>query len=439
MVAPSATAGADFMVRMILASFIIALASAPVLAAQPAPAAATGETLMELSIKAREARLKRDVPNWLDFGTRALARAPDHPDILISVARANAAAGNTAAALEHLAKAGRAGVGVDPGRLPEFKSLIGDPRFEAAAAAVRGNLIPIAKAVAFADLPGQSEGIAFDPVSRRFFAGADEQGLIAIGMDGKSAPFASRDGLRQLLGLKVDAERRLLWVVSGRYPDLAYTDENRPADAGTGGVRAYHLDTGALVTAVEVDNRPALVHGFNDMALADDGTVYLTDSNTSSVYRLAPGGKTLDLVLRDPGMSFPNGIVMSADGRSFYVAHSEGISLVDPVTRARTLLPAADGSVHGIDGLLLKDGVLYGVQNSPYLHRVVAAALAPDGQSIRKVWTVNSRTPAEYIQTTAAIAGDDLYMIGGNPVPDLYGGTNPAKPVGRIWRVPLKD
>jgi sugar lactone lactonase YvrE len=137
-------------------------------------------------------------------------------------------------------------------------------------------------------------------------------------------------------------------------------------------------------------------------------------------------------------MSFPNGIVMAADGRSLYVAHTEGISLVDPGTGARTLLPAA-GSVHGIDGLLLKDGVLYGVQNSPYLHRVVAAALAPDGRSIGKVWTVNSRTPAEYIQTTAAIAGDDLYMVGGNPALDLYGGTNPAKPVGRIWRVPLKD
>jgi hypothetical protein len=439
MVDPSATAGADFMVRMILASFIFALASAPVLAAQPAPAAATGETLMELSTRAREARLKRDVPNWLHFGTRALALAPDHPDILISVARANAAAGNTAAALEHLAKAGRAGAGVDAARLPEFKELISTPGFEAAAAAARRNLVPVAKAVAFADIPGQSEGIAFDPVSRRFFVGADERGLIGIGLDGKSAPFASRDGLRQQLGLKVDAKRRLLWVVNGRYPDATYTDENRPADAGTGGVRAYHLDTGALVTAVEVDERPALVHGFNDMALAADGTVYVTDSNTSAVYRLAPGGRTLELVLRDPGISFPNGIVMTADGRSLYVAHTEGISLVDPGTGARTLLPAADGCVHGIDGLLLKDGVLYGVQNSPYLHRVVAAALAPDGRSIGKVWTVNSRTPAEYIQTTAAIAGDDLYMVGGNPAPDLYGGTNPAKPVGRIWRVPLKD
>ncbi len=425
------------MMRGALLCLVAGLCSTGLATAQPAPPAAA-ESLMELSTKAREARLKGDVPNWLEFATRTLALTPDHPDILISVARANAAAGNTAAALEYLAQAGRRGAGVDAARLPEFKALVREPGFEAAASAARRNLVPVAKAVAFADLPEQSEGIAFDPVSRRLFTGADERGLIAIDMKGQTAPFASRDGLRQLLGLKVDAKRRLLWVVNGRYPDITYTDENRPADAGTGGVRAYHLDTGALITAVEVDERPALVHGFNDMALAADGTVYVTDSNTNAVYRLAPGGKTLELLLRDSQMSFPNGIVLTPDGRTLYVAHAEGISALDLATATRRLLPVpADGAVTSIDGLLLKSNVLYGVQQSPYLHRIVAAALASDGRSITRVWTVNSRTPPEYGQSTATMAGDDLYMIGGNPMPDVYGGTNPAKPVGRIWRVPL--
>jgi hypothetical protein len=181
-----------------------------------------------------------------------------------------------------------------------------------------------------------------------------------------------------------------------------------------------------------------MMHGFNDIALAEDGTVYVTDSNTAAVYKHAPHGKQLELLLRDNGMSFPNGIVISPDGRTLYVAHAEGISALDPVTGSRHLLPVpADASVHSIDGLLLRKGVLYGVQNSPYMHRIVGAALARDGRSIDKVWTVNSRTPAEYIQTTAAIAGNDLYILGGQPLPDVYGGTNSAKPVSRIWRVPI--
>ena len=420
----------------------IAIAGASLAAAQPAAAPpASSETLVEVSTKAREARLKGDVPTWLNFVGKTLQLTPDHPDILISIARANAAAGNKAEALDYLGQAARRGAGVDAVRLPEFKSLAGDPAFEAAASAAKRNLVPLAKASDFADLGDrESEGIAYDPVSRRLFAGTQTGELVAVTMEGKVSTFASGGGLRQMLGLKVDAGRRLLWVVNGRYPDITYTDANRPPDAGTGGVRAYNIDSGALVTAVEVDERPALVHGFNDMALAADGTVYLTDSNTHAVYRLAPGGRTLELLLRDARMTFPNGIAIAPDQRTLYVAHVEGISALDPATGARTLLPVrADGSVNSIDGLLLQDGVFYGVQNSPYMLRIVGAALAADGRSIERVWTVNSRTPAEYTQTTATIAGNDLYMIGGTPVPDIYGGTNPAKPVRKIWRVPLRS
>ena len=411
-------------------------------AASAQPAAGQGsepETLADVSAKAREARLKGDTSAWLEHGKRALALSPGHPDILISVARASAAAGKPADAATFLAEAARRGAGADASRFAEFKPLAGDPRFADAAEAIKRNVAPVAMAVTFADIPDrESEGIAYDPVSNRLFAGTDKGELLAIGMDGKVSTFASGGGLRQVLGLKVDAKRRLLWIANGRYPDITYTDADRPADAGTGGVRAYHLDTGKLVTAVEVDERPAFAHGFNDLALAADGTVYVTDSNTRAVYRLMPGGKTLDLLIRDTRMSYPNGIVISADDKTSYVAHTEGISAVATATGARRLLGVpANGSVNTIDGLLLHEGVFYGVQNSPYMQRIVAAKLAPDGQAIERVWTVNSRTPPEYSQTTATIAGDALYVIGGTPVADIYGGTNPAKPVRRIWKVPL--
>ncbi len=146
---------------MVLA-FLPVLFGAGLAAAQPAmPPPAAPEGLMELSTKAREARLKGEVPNWLSFATRTLALTPEHPDILISVARANAAAGNKAAAFDYLAQAGRRGAGVDAARLPEFKALVGDPAFEAAAAAAKRNLTPVAKAVTFAEHGDRkSEGIA---------------------------------------------------------------------------------------------------------------------------------------------------------------------------------------------------------------------------------------------------------------------------------------
>ena len=430
--------GGEIMKYTRLMSLLPLLVAAGFAAAQPAantPATAP-ESLLELLTKAREARLKGDVPVWAAFATRALALT-HHPDVLISAARAHAAAGNKALALDYLGQAVRRGAGLDPVRFAEFKPLAADPEFVALATAARRNLMPLARAEVFTELPEHmSEGITFDPVSRRFFVSGGEGQILAIDTAGKATPFASGGGLRQLLGLKVDAQRRMLWLANGRYPEPG---PNQPPDSGTGGIRAYNLDTGALVVSAELDERP-LLHGFNDLALMDDGTAYVTDSNTHAVYKLVPGGEKLELVLRDDRMTYPNGIAPAPDGRTIYVAHLEGISALDPATRSRRLLPQpVDTSLHSIDGLLLHDGVFYGVQTSPYMPRLVAAALAPDGRSISKVWAVHSRDPAGYDHSTATIAGDHVYMVGARPLPDIYGGTNPAKPMPKIWRVPLKD
>lgn len=405
-------------------------------AAQTAPA----PTLVEVSTKAREARLKGDIPTWLDFARKSLALTPDHPDILISVARAHAAAVLHDQALHYLEEAARRGAAIDAERFVEFKPIASSPRFQLIADRLKHNAAAVSQPVVVADLPDrESEGIAYDPVSQRLFTGTADGNLLAVSMDGAVAPFASGDGLRQVLGVKVDAARRRLWVVNGRYPDVTYTDATRPADTGTGGVRAYDLDSGQLVAAVERDDRPDLVHGFNDLVIAPDGGIFVTDTNTSAVYHLAPGGQTLELFLRDQRMTFPNGIAASPDGRTIYVAHTEGLSAIDVATKARTLLPVpADGSVNSIDGLLLAEGIFYGVQNSPYMNRIVAAALARDGKSIARVWSVSAHAPAEYSKTTAAIAGRYLYMVGGTPMPDIYGGTNAAKPTRKIWRVALE-
>ena len=118
------------------------------------PTAAAGgepETLIDVSTKAREARLKGDIPTWLDYATRTLAFTPDHPDILISVARASAAAGKPTDAARFLAEAARRGAGIDAGRFAEFKTLAGSPEFAAAAEAIKRNLTPVARAETFAD------------------------------------------------------------------------------------------------------------------------------------------------------------------------------------------------------------------------------------------------------------------------------------------------
>ena len=397
------------------------------------------KTLLEWARDTRAARLKGDLRAWLDSGSHALALAPDHPDLLISVARANAALGQVKESLDLLRQAVNRGAGIDILRVPEFQKLPPSPDREALIARAQKNLSPVARAQLFAIIPdatAASEGIAFDPVSRRLFVGTTHGEILQVHERGSVAPFVPRaTGLLQVLGLKVDAERRLLWVVTAAFPDMLSSAAPKPDD-GVSGVHAYRLNDGKLAEKYELDERP-LLHAFNDLALGRNGDAYVTDSAQAAVYRVQAG--KLEPFVRDEHLTLANGIALAPDQKRLYVAHVEGISLVDVQTRkVQRLSVPADASVNSIDGLAYDAGDLIGVQSSPYLARVVRISLTDDGRSVKRVTVVNARCPPEYSQTTAAIAGDQVYVVAGAPAVDTAGSPLAKEPRPQIVRMPLK-
>jgi DNA-binding beta-propeller fold protein YncE len=417
------------------ASYAIFILLWPTVAAQASPQQPAARTLLDYNLELRTARLKGDLETWRAAGAEALKLTPDNPDFLISVSRANAGLGRNDEALRLLDEAVQRGAGLEPDRFPEYEGMKQEQRFLQIVKRAKANMAPLPRAKTFALLPTASEGIAYDSVSRRLFAGT-EGGILQVDADGKVSTFVSGNGLRQVLGIKVDAERRLLWAVSGRFPDVAPGPTAPPADVGTGGVHVYHLDRAERIGAYEIDERPVL-HGFNDIALARDGTVYVTDSTQGAIYRLGAGATQLERWLQDSRMTFPNGIVLSPDDKRLYVAHVEGVSMIDTASRAKKLLTLpANAAVHNMDGLAWYKGSLLGVHASPYFRRIVRVHLADNGAAIDKVSVVNARTP-DYHQTTAAVAGDKLYVVGGSPLPNLYGGPPATEPKPQILQIPL--
>ena len=190
-------------------------------------------------------------------------------------------------------------------------------------------MAPVAAPEVFLVLENESlrtEGITWDPVGRQLYFGSLNGEIWRADLNGKLERFAGPgSGLREVLGLKVDAERRLLWAATGVFPDLIPTGEPKK-DVGTTALHAYDLGTAKRVRNCGLDERPTM-HGFNDMALASNGDVYVSDSTVNSIYKLSAGGCKLDRVLQDPAMSFPNGIALTPDGSRLYVAHVEGISV----------------------------------------------------------------------------------------------------------------
>ena len=294
--------------------------------------------LIDLSMHAREARLAGDNKAWLERGQRVLQLAPDHPDLLISVGRAFAANGRFDDAATRL-DAVRRRAGFDLATFPEFKAAPQTERLRALQAALQ-NMAPVAAPEVFLVLENESlrtEGITWDPVGRHLYFGSLNGEIWRADLSGKLERFAGPgSGLREVLGLKVDAERRLLWAATGSTTsDLIPTGEPKK-DVGTTGLHAYNLETGKRVRDCGLDERPTL-HAFNDMALAN-GDVYVSDSPDNSVYRLSASSCGSKRILRDAAMSFPNGIALAPDESRLYVGHVEGISAVDLRTGKRVKL-----------------------------------------------------------------------------------------------------
>ena len=369
--------------------------------------------LVELGTRMAAARAAGDSAGWLEWGLRALARAPDHPDVLINVARASAATGRDTDALKYLDDAAHRGAGFDPLTWPEFSHLKDLPALQPIAERGRANLDSVNTARLLAVLPSSgSESVAYDPISRRLFAGTDDGRILQITPQGVVTEFSKADGLRQLLGVQVDVRRRLLWVVNGRYPD-AQAKAHPTSDLGVSELRAFRLDDAAPAGTYVLDERPTL-HGFNDLALAENGDVYVTDSPVDSVYRLRDGKFTVFASGSD--MSEPNGIALAPDQRRLFVATIEGLVLVDLMTGGHIHVDTpSNAAVNSIDGMMWWRGSLVGIQTSPFLARIIKIDLDQEGTRIVGVSRLNARAPAEYSQTGITANERVFYVTAGFP------------------------
>jgi sugar lactone lactonase YvrE len=399
----------------------------------------SGEKLFDYIVKTRDARIAGDTEAWFANGLKTLTFAPEHADLMISTARAAAATGRYDEAARLFAAAARRGAGFEMRQFSELKSMpiVGD--LIAIEHAARINLSPVAAGTEWASLPAeQCEGIAHDRASNRLFVGSSNGQIFAVDPSRTVSTFAS--GLQQVLGIKVDAQRRRLWAIDGQFPNLLPPPGGAaPAsDVGFSGVNLFDVDSGRQLGRWELDERPKL-HGLNDLAIATNGTIFLTDSPTGAIYRLATPQAQLEQFYQSDQLSFLNGLVITADDRFLYLAHTEGLTRLDLRRRTAQRVSVPDNvCVNGIDGLALAGRRLFGVQGSPYFARLLAMTLDSSGTRIVATQTLNARTPAEYQQTTCAIGRDAIFVVGGSPAVSPYGQTPAtAKPRPHILRVPF--
>jgi sugar lactone lactonase YvrE len=230
------------------------------------------------------------------------------------------------------------------------------------------------------------EGVAYAPALKRFLVGSVTHGTVSVVKPGGSVRTLVEDpALITTMGLAVDARRGRLLVVNG---DVGISDHSTPETTRkTAGLGIYDLRDGHRIAyhdlgALDPDHE----HFGNDVAIARDGTAFVTDSFSGAVYRVPLDGAP-NVLLRDDRLmpagsgNGANGIVLHPDG-FLLIAHSSGRALFK-LDGDRLTQVTVEAPIGAPDGLLLdRSGALHAVDNTAD-NRVVTLASTDDWTTAR--------------------------------------------------------
>jgi len=298
-------------------------------------------------------------------------------------------------------------LGIVPARGTGFDALWSDPEFQALRdrlAADEARTANAAVAFRLNDPRLLPEGIAFDPAGRRYFLGSLAQRKIVV-TDGRGTvrDFSRPDDrLDTVLGLTVDQPRQALFAVSTNGFEDSARIERRNA------VLRYDLRSGRLVSRHDAPAAKQL----NDVAVGQDGTLYVTDSEAGTLFRMQPGESALTPFGTPAVVRGANGITATPDG-ALFVTLSTGIGRIDPRDGSLKRLDQPDNVVTGgIDGLYGYRGDLVGVQNSTNPGRIIRIRLDPARQRVVGLTVLQSHHHPEFAEpTTGAIADGMLHVL----------------------------
>ncbi|MGZ5926025.1 MAG: hypothetical protein ACXWLJ_05040 [Rhizomicrobium sp.] len=274
--------------------------------------------------------------------------------------------------------------------------------------------------------PFIAEGIARDAVSGRFFiAGVAARRILAI-QNGRARDFARLPGDYSPLGIAFASGS--LWVTAAVIPQGAGRE-------GPSALIAFDLGGKIRGTYPIPDNGR---HALGDLTVAFDGTVYTSDALDGSIYVLAPGSHALTRLGPRKLLRSPQGMAVSADGKSLLVVdYALGLTRLDLATATFTTLKNPDGvNAKGIDGLArLPDGSFLASQNGTKEPHILRLTLSPDWSRLVSLEVVAEDDAAIADPSLVTADASGAYVVGisqwGSFGKDQQEPTKPLQP----WRI----
>jgi hypothetical protein len=395
-------------------------------AQSPAPAPTTAKaTVRQLRLDVQSATKSKDNTQLRIALERLAAFTHDDPGSVYNLACVHALLGDKSTALTYLERWASMGLVLDAAHDTDLASLSAEPRFQAALAQVERNRASITHSTtAFTqtDPALLTEDIAYDPRTRSFFVTSVlKKKVLRIAPDERISDFAdlSKDPGWPLLAVHADSAHNSLWVTAAAFPDFVASPKS---DYGRTALLRLDLRTGRILDRISPPD--SAIRALGDMDIAPDGTLVVSDSFSSAVYRLAPGAHTLQRIDHDELVS-PQTPAISTDSRFAYVAdYTRGIARIDLRTGTigwlachpeRSEGPASSCALTGIDGLNFVPGArpsqLIAMQNGTTPPRILRLTLNSAADTVTNLEVLEANYPALGDPTHGVFAAHDFYFI----------------------------
>lgn len=344
-----------------------------------------------------------------------LETAGDKCTVSYALARTWASGGQYREALSSLEKAIDLNVGLDPSNDEIFGKLRGTNEFKLLLRRVRDSTPRVTNSrVAFtveqADL--LPEGIFREPRRKRFFLGSTwRRNIVECTAAGDCRPFVKegQDGLYEVLGVKADPRDGSIWAASNAL--------------GESGLFHYSAPSGELIRKYTL-SRATEEHLFNDLAISSEGDVFVTDTRAGTVYWVAHATGRLEGFNPQLKVEAANGIALSSDDKTLYVAgFPDGLTVVDVASKSfHAMRHPPDLCLGNIDGLSYFNGSLIAIQNGAMAHRVVRYRLTRDLNNIDSFEVLERRNPLFEGITTGTVADGAFYFMANTQLDKTNGG-----------------
>ena len=384
-------------------------------AAEP-PSAAQAMRLAREGAGAAEAG---DAAGYLAKMEGAAALRPDFPRILVNLAAAQVAADQPDEAIATLARLAALGVHSPVDKSADFSSLRPRKEFQAVSKLLAANLYPKgAGEIGFSlrEVTGLIEGITWrDKTAEFYFGDVNGRAVWRRKQDGTWLRFTPEgDDLLGVFGLAVDEAAGVLWAATAAVPAMrGFTAEQD----GSAALAEIDLESGQVRRTIPVVRRPGdqQSHVLGDLAIAPDGSVFVTDSGGPVLWRLPPGGGALEVFVEDPEFLSLQGIALLPSGVAVLADHASGLLRVDLASRqVRRLESPPNTTLIGLDGLVVtSEGQVLAIQNGLRPNRVLRIEFEGAAERVEAVTVLESGHITMAAPSLGCLAVDgDFYYIG---------------------------